>query len=532
MSLERKFRRGQKRLFQFSELHRVCGFVARRQYGKTTVVAGIALKKMMKTRGHTVVFGSAKLSLSREIVRKEAEIIHQAFRSLPTGADARRVRFVDDSPDGAKPIPSNISADDFAEIFEAQRLETRYYHSNNATDYSRTKVVALTPDAVGETGDLITDEIRAIRNWREVAEAIGPIISSNPEYRWILTTTPPVDDTHYGYEQLAPPIGSIFEPNPEGNTYISETGIHILRLDAWDAYADGVPLYDDDTGKPLTPEEHRAIANDKQAWDRNYGCKFLQGGSAACDMQRLRTAQERGMGGTGTAGVCRLFQIENDLDMVTACAWLAANLDPKLKVGLGLDKATTTKATSNPTVLSVSEDHNPELVVRANFVWKTKDPDIANERIEQVLDVIQKRAGGGRAKALAIDATNERYDAEAQRKRFRKRVPVLLVVGSEGITTEQKPGLDKPTNWKEYLGDQYVAKLDDNHLTLPPERYVYQDHRLVMKDRGKFVCEPNEQGMHGDTFDGNKLSLHALVHRGGDAKAIPATTGQPTGSTQ
>ena len=249
-------------------------------------------------------------------------------------------------------------------------------------------------------------------------------------------------------------------------------------------------------------------------------------------MQRLRTAQERGLGGTGTAGPCRLFVIETDLDMVEACVWLAKNIDQTKKVGLGLDKATTTKALSNPTVLSISEDHNPELVVRANFVWKTKDPDIANERIEQVLDVIQKRPGGGRAKAISIDATNERYDAESQRKRFRRRVPVHLIVSSEGITTEEKPGLDKPTNWKEFLGDQYVAKLDDNHLTLPPERYTYTDHRLVMKDRGKFVCEPNEQGMHGDTFDGNKLSLHSLVFRGVDAKAIPAAVGSYQGGTQ
>lgn len=527
MSVALKLRPGQRRFHQFVDEHRLSAFLARRQYGKTTTVASVALKKMMRTRGHTVVFGSAKLSLSREIVRKEAQIMQATLLGMKAAA---RMRFIDSA--NGKPIPQELNPDEFAEIFEAQRFEFRFYHSNSESDYSRTKVVALLPDTVGETGDLMLDEVGRVRNFREVWEAVKPIISSNPDFRCTLTTTPPPDDTHYSFELLAPPIGMKFEANPEGNTYVSELGVHVLRLDAFDAHAGGLPLYDDATGEPLTPEEHRRREHDKDAWDRNYGVAFKIGGSAACDMQRLRTAQERGMGGTGTAGVCRLFIIENDLDMVTACRWLAENLDPKLKVGLGLDKATTTKTLSNPTVLSVSEDHNPELVVRANFVWKTKDPDIANERIEQVLDVIQKRAGGGRAKALAIDATNERYDAEAQRKRFRKRVPVLLVVGSEGITTEQKPGLDKPTNWKEYLGDQYVAKLDDNHLTLPPERYVYQDHRLVMKDRGKFVCEPNEQGMHGDTFDGNKLALHALVHRGGDAKAIPATVGNFPGGAR
>lgn len=520
MSVALKLRPGQRRFHQFIDEHRLSAFLARRQYGKTTTVASVALKKMMRTRGHTVVFGSAKLSLSREIVRKEAQIMQGALLGMKA---ASRMRFIDAG--NGKPIPQELNPDEFAEIFEAQRFEFRFYHSNAESDYSRTKVVALLPDTVGETGDLMLDEVGRVKNFREVWEAVKPIISSNPDFRCTLTTTPPPDDTHYSFELLAPPIGRTFEPNAEGNNYVSELGVHVLRLDAFDAFAGGLPLYDDTTGEALEPKEHRRREHDKDAWDRNYGVAFKVGGSAACDMQRLRTAQERGM------GQCRCFTIENDLDMVEACRWLAEHIDPKRKVGLGLDKATTTKALSNPTVLAVGEDHNPELVIRAAFVWKTKDPDIANERIEQVLDVIQKRPGGGRAKAMAIDATNERYDAESQRKRFRKRVPVYLVVSSEGITTEQKPGLDKPTNWKEFLGDQYVAKLDDNHLTLPPERYIYSDHRLVMKDRGKFVCEPNEQGMHGDSFDGAKLALHALTFRGGDAKVLPASVGGFEGRT-
>jgi hypothetical protein len=86
-------------------------------------------------------------------------------------------------------------------------------------------------------------------------------------------------------------------------------------------------------------------------------------------------------------------------------------------------------------------------------------------------------------------------------------LPVQLVVSSEAY---EKPGLDKPTRWKEYLGEQYVSLLEDNHLTLPPEAYVRADHRLVIKDRGRFVCESDSLGRHGDTFDAAKLSVHAL----------------------
>lgn len=298
MSVTLKLRAGQRRFHRFVDKHRISALLARRQYGKTTTVAGVALKKMMRIRGHTVVFGSAKLSLSREIVRKEAQIFQSALAGLRSQSDAARLQLTD----AGKPLPADINADDFAEVVEAQRFEFRFYHSNNESDYSRTKVVALLPDTVGETGDLITDEVGRVKNWREVVEAITPIISSNPSFRWILTTTPPPDDTHYSFEQLAPPIGAEFQPNPEGNTYVSELGVHCLRIDAYDA-ADNVPLYDDDTGEPITPQEHRRRSHDKDAWDRNYGVRFLVGGSAACGMVFLNTAQHRGMGN------CALFQI-------------------------------------------------------------------------------------------------------------------------------------------------------------------------------------------------------------------------------
>lgn len=301
MTAALQLRAGQRRFHRFVDEHRISAFLARRQYGKTTTVAGVALKKMMRTRGHTVVFGSAKLSLSREIVRKESQIFQAALRGLRSEAHSR-LRLIDSArPD--RPLPEDISADDFAETVEAQRFEFRFYHSTNESDYSRTKVVALLPDTVGETGDLITDEVGRVKNWREVVEAIQPIISSNPTFRWIMTTTPPPDDTHYSFEQLAPPLSAEFQAQPEGNTYVSELGVHCLRVDAYDAAADHVPLYDDDTGEPLTPAEHRARSHDKDAWDRNYGVRFLVGGTAACGMVYLDTAQRRGM------GQCALFQI-------------------------------------------------------------------------------------------------------------------------------------------------------------------------------------------------------------------------------
>ena len=512
-----KARAGQVAFERDIDLHRISAFLTRRQYGKTTNASRISLKKMMRTAGHTVVFGSVKLDLGREIVRKESEQMAKAFQLIAAQAKQAKMdlQMVNGKDGHTIALEGDkrfiITPDDFTELYEAQRLEFRLYHSR--TLYSRTKVVALTPDAVGETGDLILDEVGRVKKFREVWEAVKPIISANPDFRCLLTTTPPPDDTHYSFELLAPPPGFNPEAAPEGHTYRTESGVFVRMVTAWDADADGVKLYDDDTGAEITPAESRRRESNKDAWDRNYGVKFVLGGSAACDLMRLQTAQERGIGN------CQNFLIETHADFLAALKWIAEHIDPKARVGLGFDVATTTKGTSNPSVLSLVEEHGPEWIVRARLVWKTKDPEVANERLDGVIDLIARRPGG-RAVALAQDATNEKYYAEDNRKRLRRHLPVILVVASEGV---DKPVLDKQVNYKEYLGEALVAKLDDNNLTLPPDTYTRQDYRLVMKDRGRFVCEPNDQGMHGDTFDGDKLGGFALRCGGSGRTIVPPT---------
>src|SRR5690349_11118837 len=82
MSSPMKPRAGQKEFERGIDHHRITGFLTRRQYGKTSNAARISLKKMMRTAGHTVVFGSVKLDLGREIVRKESEQMQKAFRQI------------------------------------------------------------------------------------------------------------------------------------------------------------------------------------------------------------------------------------------------------------------------------------------------------------------------------------------------------------------------------------------------------------------------------------------------------------------
>jgi len=489
-----------------------------RQAGKSVGLGDVSLLEMMMTRGRSVIYASASLLLGREIVvkaqqradmsarqliEKEAAVLAQCAARFAEAAGPDH-RFEHADRQTQQPLKSGFTQDDFAELFEAQRLEFRVWHDK--TTYSRTQVIAPNvATARGWSGTVLLDEIAFIPDFRELWTAMEPIISTNPDFRVVLCTTPPQDDdTHYSFELLAPPPDLVFAPNARGNWYESELGVPVLRADAHDTYLAGKRIYDVKTGAEITPEEAFRRAINKNGYRVNHLLQWLAGGNAACDLLRLRVAQERGV------GQCATWLIDSDHDFDQAMEWCLANVDKRAPLGLGLDNATTTKLKSNPTVLAIAEEHGVEIVIRVYLVWKTRDPAVATERIARTIRVCSHRLGG-RPRALSVDATNEKYYAEDLRKQFSSDVPVLLVVSSERV---DRPGLEKPTNWKEFLGDQYVGILEDNHLTLPPEAYVRIDHRLVRKDRGLFVCEPDSDGRHGDTFDAAKLAVHSLRSAG------------------
>jgi len=490
---------GQRAFERDSKAHRVMALVARRQYGKTTGAARIALKKMMRQKGHTVLFGSVKLDLGREMVRKEADQVREGFAILKN----QKLQTVDAQT--GQQLPA-LKPEVFAEMYEALRLEFRYHHPGNV--YSRTKVIALTPEAVGETGDLIVDEFERVKRAREVWEAIEPFISRDPNYRCVFTLTPPEDDRHPSFEMFAPPVGLEMPVHPEGNLYRSEGGFWVRMVTALDAYADGVQMFDTDTGKPITPEAARTAARDKTAWDRNYGCKFLIGGSAAVDLMCLSAAQERGI------GKCASVYCGSDRDFQRAMAWLRDHLTPGLATGIGYDPATTEKKESNPSSLTVTQRSGVEFISPLNVLWKTRDPKLARERLRSVVECC--RAKGAPARRLCGDATSERLFMEETRQNLLGLIPVMLVVAGETVAPHP-PGYDTSrggVNYKTWTADRYCGEITDNHYTLPPEYYFKKSHRLVIKSGGRYECEVDTDGDHGDTFDSGRLAQLAVTGRG------------------
>ena len=290
-------------------------------------------------------------------------------------------------------------------------------------------------------------------------------------------------------------------------------------MTAWDAAADNIPLYDDDTGAAITPDESRQRDHDKDSWDRNYGVKFVIGGTSAISLLLLDNAQQRGR--PGGEQPCEFFQIENDSDMDAALRWLRFNLTTGI-VGIGWDVATTEKQTSNPSAVTVMERVGNDNIARAIFIWKTADPRLAKERVRNILAAVKARPAGGRARRLCIDSTNERNFAADVRHEFRGEVYCELVVSSE---TVERPGLPN-INRKQDLGEKLVGEFEDNHMAVPAARYIKEDFRLVRKERGQFTCEPDVMGRHGDTFDSTKLAFLAVIGNNGKTIVPPMAIAQ------
>ena len=269
----------------FRHALRRLAYLWRRQGGKSYLLANEALDWSMETPGVLTSIISAAIALGTEIIVKEAESWRKHLATLKSKATAAGLK-LETNADG-------VDFDGFCDLFEHSKLEAKLWHDR--TTCSRTRVIAPNPaTAVGWTGHIIGDEFGRWPNCQEVLEAIEPFMESNPQFRLRLATTIPPDDKHYSYDILRPPEGTEFTPNAAGNFYKSDYGMMVHRVDAWDALLAGVMMHHPDTGAKITPEEHRALAVDKTAWDRNYGLKFIAGGTAAISSAALARAMQRG----------------------------------------------------------------------------------------------------------------------------------------------------------------------------------------------------------------------------------------------
>ena len=489
----------QRTAARWMDSHRVSLLLWRRQAGKSTLFAFKILKIMLEHPGILCTFVSASLAVGSEIPFKTSQIFAELLAALRDAAGS-----------AAPNLASNGEGLDdpaLVALFKQGRLEVSFKHSPLVS--SRLRVIA--PNAAtarGYSGFVFMDEIGFIRDFKTLFEAMEPIISRDPSFHLCMATTPPKDDAHYSYEIAAPEPGApSFPPDPKGHFYTSQAGVPVHRVDAWDADAAGVPLYDLGTGNPVPPERHRAAALDRDAWDRNYALKWLQGSTSALSLAGLSAARDWG---------ARLGCIAAEGDI--PAGWADA-MTPGMPWAVGYDIATTTKGTSNPSSITVTQLLGPrQFAERLVLRFKAASPDQAKAILRSVIEDASARTSR-RPRAIALDATSERYYCAEIRKEFSRHGRVLLVVSSESTTYRGEKMLCKA-----YLGNLYADAYDDSAIAIPPDRWLADDRRLAKRVKGSFDNDLDSAGNHGDTFDSGKLALYALAAAAGGPVEAPSRT--------
>jgi len=522
------------------EVRQIALFWARR-CRKSTTLGEIAFDEMSAQAGRTVIAASASLLLGKEMVgmtlsateqamicAQEAAAVRAVFEA---GADEKNLDFKIADADTGK-ILKGLTADDYADLYRSTRMEMRLYFSRTA--YSRQQVIAPNPatarswratvlrDECGYTPPQLEQELR---------DATDPMMRDVPELKMIYASNLSKDDRHPWFETTMPreiTAGSEEEQFPakeDGHLYIGQHGILVHRVALKDAYAAGHQLFDD-YGKPMTYGEARTFPPVKSGWDPSYGLNHKAGGTAAIDLIAMLTAQRRGVGQAAFIHISDdvdfpgEYSLDRDHSDFRRALQLLRELLTSGPVGIGFDVASTTGDTSNPSSFTLTELlSGSERCQRLVVVFKSKKRKMMSGRLREIIRVVRQRPDGGPARRLCIDNSNERIAAEETKDDLGGEIPVELVSGGNNVEPKP-PGMADEINYKTYLGENYSTEVNEGRYILAPDKYIKDDQRLPRKDQGRFVCTPDPDGKHGDTFDSGKLAEHALTSTSGAIESV------------
>ena len=233
-----------------------------RQTGKSFTLAAWAVSRLIDRPGRLVTILSNSVANGAELNQKCAQIarlyqhaLGSGGATLPRNLDKLRV------PNPAHSHPSSFSIDsgDLAPAagesieFDCLVRETRITVGGQV---GRIKILPANPrTARGFSGDLILDEFAFHENSAAIWEAAEPILSANPDFLCRVASTP--NGRHNMFYRL------ITDPSIPKRI--------VPRSEAW---RQGLIISHPVTRQPITPDEARALAHDKRAYDQNYECIF------------------------------------------------------------------------------------------------------------------------------------------------------------------------------------------------------------------------------------------------------------------
>ena len=499
------------------EVRQIALYWARR-CRKSTTLGDIAFDEMSKEHGRMVIAASASLLLGKELVGVTLSAAEQAMIVANEAAAMRTVfengaaendlafKVADSSKDK---ILTGLTPEDFAELYQSGRSELRLYFDK--THFSRLQVIAPNPATARSWRATVLRDEAGFTNPNFEADlriATDPMMRDTPDLKIIYASNLSGNDRHSYFEMTMPreitaeSEDEQFPANPEGHLYIGQQGILVHRVALKDAYAAGHALFDD-YGKQMTYAQCQKFPQFKAGWDETYALNHKSGGSSAIDLVALLTAQRRGV------RECVFAYVENETEVRAALEAFRRVLKHG-PVGIGFDVASTTNEKSNPSSITATEALGGERVARLVLVFKAKKRAVMSDYLLRVVKAVRERPQGGPPRRLCIDASNERLAAEETKEDLLPHVPVQVMLGGESVDP-LPTGYQQAINFKTYLGDLYSTAVNEGRYLLPASDYVKDDQRLPIKDAGKYICAPDSDGKHGDTFDSGKLAEFAVA---------------------
>jgi len=253
-----------------------------RQIGKSYTLAGWAVDRLLRYPGRLVTVLSNSRDNGAEFVIKAREICQKLGQAIET--------------------ESNQDELDRANLAEDVKYSLMQFEIRIAVNgkVGRIKVLAANPrTARGFSGDLILDEFAFHENSRAIWEAAEPIISAHKDFLCRISSTG--NGRQNMFYQL-----------------ISEGRIPVNRVSRTQAWETGeLKIYSLIDGREVTPDEARAEASDKRAYDQNYECAFNDENMALLTQELISAAQREGVTVDeqewSQVALARMFRAEGDL---------------------------------------------------------------------------------------------------------------------------------------------------------------------------------------------------------------------------
>ena len=293
--------------------------------------------------------------------------------------------------------------------------------------------------------------------------------------------------------------------NGTGNMFYrmaTEGFFKVSRVRRSDAWKMGVKIYDAKTRKPITPDEARAQALDKAAYDQNYECAFASESGSLLTWAMINEAT--------------LGRSDTDIFEDALPDGYLDKLGVSVSLFLGMDVA----ATHDYTVIALLRIDGPLIFVVA---WVR----IRGARLPAQKAVLRPLLADRRVKRAAIDSTGIGLGlVQDMEDEFPGKVEGVNFATTEPISPRlMAEGRKSPTaRVTEIMATELAAAHEDKRISYPCDAVMRDDLRKPHKVRSasgrvSIAAESTQTG-HADHFWALALGLRA-AQSNSDAWADP-----------